>query len=66
MERRTYTIKDIMEFMGVSRNHAYRMAEKGAIPGMLRCGRLLLFSKAIIDEWLSDPEGFQINGECKI
>ncbi len=52
-----YTVEDVMERTGLSKNKTYSALSKGEIPGLLRCGKRVLVSRAIFDAWVSgQPE----------
>ncbi|HWB78078.1 MAG TPA: helix-turn-helix domain-containing protein [Nannocystaceae bacterium] len=39
--------------LGAVHNHVYKLAEQGQIPGTLRLGRALRFSRSAVRSWLS-------------
>jgi excisionase family DNA binding protein len=53
-ERKTITVDEAAQALGISRNSAYAAARKGEIPSV-RIGRLLLVPKAAFDKLLSAP-----------
>ncbi len=53
-EPATYTVPDIARLIRSSIRHAWRLADKNAIPGRIRgMGRLVRFSRAAVDAWLA-------------
>lgn len=53
LERGTYDVPDLAALMKCSEKHVRRKAEAREIPGVIRFGRLIRFSKQIVDEWLA-------------
>lgn len=53
---RTYTAKEIADFLKMPVTEVYRDGANGTIPGRIRIGGRTRFSGAIIDEWLSGGE----------
>jgi len=51
IERRTYTVEEAGQILGLSRNTAYARATDGSLP-TIRFGRLLLIPKAVLDRLL--------------
>lgn len=49
----TYTVADLAKLLGVSERHIHRLRDQKKIPGELRAGRCVRFSRAVIDRWLS-------------
>ena len=50
----TYTVRDIARLTQSSERHVWRLADRGLIPGRIKgLGRLVRFSKAAVDAWLS-------------
>ena len=52
MERMTIDVPDLEELSGLGKSTIYEQARAGKIPGTIRVGRRLLFSRARIMEWL--------------
>lgn len=46
------TVPELAKLLRVGRNHVYRLAELGQIPGTLRLGRALRFSRSAVRSWL--------------
>jgi excisionase family DNA binding protein len=46
------TPDEVGALLRTSRKAIYAMAERGALPGMVRIGRRLLFRREILLEWL--------------
>jgi excisionase family DNA binding protein len=59
-ETSTYTINQLAELMQCSDRHIHRLKDAGKIPGMIRFGRLVRFSKSVIDNWIAN--GMQSSG----
>jgi excisionase family DNA binding protein len=51
-ERKTTTIEEAAQVLGISRNSAYTAAKRGEIP-TIKIGQLLLVPKAALDKMLS-------------
>ena len=56
-EKRTYTVQQVADILGISRNHAYEYI--GKIPEIrsVRIGATIRISKKSFDTWL-DEQGF--------
>jgi excisionase family DNA binding protein len=52
IEPATYTVPELARLTQSSERHIWRQLDLGRIPGVIRCGRLVRFSRRIIDEWL--------------
>jgi predicted ester cyclase len=50
---RTYTVADLVRFGVGSKIAVYDAAARGDILGLIRVGRRVRFSKAMIDAWLA-------------
>jgi len=48
--RRTYSVEEAAEMLGLSRDAAYRACRNGKIPGLIVIGRRYLISKAGFDQ----------------
>ena len=51
VERLCYTVPEVAEMLGISKNHAYEMARCGEIP-VLRLGGRIVVPKAAFDRML--------------
>lgn len=49
----TMTIDEWCETMGVGRHTGYLLARRGEIPGLIRLGRRLVVSRAVVDRVLA-------------
>ena len=49
----TYTVPEFAQIMQCSQRHVWRQIDAGHIPGVIRCGRLVRLSRAVIDRWLA-------------
>ena len=63
LARRTYTLDEVAQILGLSKNTTYGAAQKGEIPGCFRIGRKWLVGRAAFDRWIetmiaepSEPE----------
>ena len=50
-EKRTYTVDEIQDILGIGRNSAYTLAKSGAFRSV-RIGGNIRISKKSFDEWL--------------
>ncbi|MED1863395.1 helix-turn-helix domain-containing protein [Fictibacillus nanhaiensis] len=55
MERRTLTVLEIAEYLGVCVDTVYTMVKEKQIP-YIRVRRRILFSAEAIDQWIRDQE----------
>jgi excisionase family DNA binding protein len=51
-ERKTYTIGETAQLLGIGRNQAYDAAKRGDLPGVIRIGKRLLVPKVALDRLL--------------
>ena len=58
-ERRTLTIEEVAEALGVGRTTAYMAARRGELP-VLRIGKRLLVSKDALDAYLAAPKTAEV------
>lgn len=49
----TYTIAELAGMLGVSERHIHRLKDTNGIPGLLKLGGRIVFSKVQIDRWLA-------------
>ena len=49
----TYTVAQFATVLQCSERHVWRQIDLGAIPGVLRIGRLVRISRTIADAWLA-------------
>jgi excisionase family DNA binding protein len=54
-DRKTYTIQEAADLLGIGRSLAYELAQEGILPGVKRLGRRYLVSRAALDTWLESP-----------
>lgn len=47
------TADELAERAGLSGQTVWRMAQRGQIPGVIRLGRRVLFSRARVERWLA-------------
>jgi excisionase family DNA binding protein len=52
-ERRTVTVEEAAEILGISRGSAYSLAKSGSLP-VVRLGKRLLVPKAALDRLLGE------------
>lgn len=56
-ERRgTYSVKEVAERFGCSKNHIYDLIARGEFPGVIHLGRKIVISQKVIDEMLEPSE----------
>lgn len=49
------TIEQVGEMLGgVSKRHVTRMRDERKMPGMVKVGRLVRFSREVIEKWISE------------
>jgi excisionase family DNA binding protein len=53
--RATFDVREVARLLGVGRDAVYAAAERGEIPGTIRIGRRLVFSRAPLLAWLGNP-----------
>lgn len=53
--RATYRADEVATLLGVGRDTVYQAAERGEIPGALRIGRRLVFSRPVVLAWIGNP-----------
>ena len=53
--RGTYTAEDLSKLLNCTIQHIRNMDSKGAIPGRIKFGRLVRWSKKLVDTWLETP-----------
>ena len=51
-ERKTLTVVEAANILGISRNTAYELARLGKLPGALRLGRRVLVSRKALEAFL--------------
>lgn len=51
----TYTAEDLSKLLNCTIQHIRNMDCKGAIPGRIKFGRLVRWSKKLVDTWLATP-----------
>jgi len=57
LERRTYTIDEVAELLGLSRNRAFAAAREGRLPvPVIRIGKRIFVSKVAMDRFLETGE----------
>ena len=55
VERRTYTVDDVAQILGVGRTSAYHLVNEGHFK-VVRIGNAIRISKRSFDEWLDSLE----------
>jgi excisionase family DNA binding protein len=53
LEPATYTVVELAQLLKCSERHVWRQLDRGKVPGVIRCGKLVRFSRKIVDGWLS-------------
>lgn len=56
-EQATYTADELARLLRCSERHVQRLTERGEIPGLIRVGRLVRYSRVAVDAWLAG-EGY--------
>ena len=51
--RRTVTVEQAARELGIGRGHAYELARRGELPGVIRLGRRFVVSRAALDRALA-------------
>ena len=54
IETGTYDVPELAALWKCSERHVRNLAEAGAIPGILRFGRLVRFHRGIVNDWLTE------------
>lgn len=54
IERRTLTVAEVARLLGMSERWIYDLAALGRLPGVIRVGRRILFSRAAIEQLLGE------------
>ncbi len=54
LEAGTYDVPELAALLKCSERHIRNMAEAGAIPGILRFGRLVRFHRGTVNDWLAE------------
>lgn len=57
MERRTLDAREVCELSGLALSTVYERAREGQLPGVLKVGRRLLFSRTKVLAWLEGNGG---------
>ena len=50
----TLTVPDLAALLKCSERHVRSLAAAGAVPGVMRVGRLLRFHRGVVRSWLAD------------
>jgi excisionase family DNA binding protein len=59
LDAQTYTVEQLAGLLQCSPRHVWRQLDLNKIPGVIRCGRLVRFSRSVIDRWLAgQPESW--------
>lgn len=53
VEGGTYDVPDLAALLKCSQRHVRRMVDADEIPGLIRFGRLVRFSRRAVDAWLA-------------
>ena len=56
IERRTLTVEEVAQYIGVSKDLIYIMVREKSIPFIRIGSRRILFKRESIDQWLSEQE----------
>ena len=57
-EKRTYSVAEVQEILGICRRKAYDLCNSGAFK-IIHVGRIMRVSKASFDLWLDGIEGIR-------
>jgi excisionase family DNA binding protein len=55
MNRRTITVKEAADYIGVSKDTIYELSKRKQIP-CIRVGRRILFRREALDNWMEGKE----------
>lgn len=64
MERKTITVAETADYIGISKEQVYKMIREGEMPGV-KVGRRVLIDKHSIDRWFADQEEAQLQERNK-
>jgi excisionase family DNA binding protein len=53
VESSTYTVQQLAALLQCSERHVWRLSDQNKVPGKLRIGRLVRFSRHQVDAWLA-------------
>jgi excisionase family DNA binding protein len=53
-KKKTLSLVEAAEWLGVSRGFAYREARKGTLPGVIRIGRLFRVSRRVVEDCVAN------------
>jgi|GEM_PF-2822270 len=56
MEKRTYTVMEAAEMLGISKSKAYGHIKNDEIPGVIHLGGRILIRRTVFDQWIDAPE----------
>jgi len=54
LESATYSEADIARLLNCSKRHVARLRDRDLIPGLIRLGRMVRYSRRIVDRWLTE------------
>ena len=57
LDSATYTVEQLAALLQCSTRHIWRMCDLNKIPGRIRFGRLVRFSRVVVDAWLGGENG---------
>jgi excisionase family DNA binding protein len=52
LDRKTYTVEEAADLLGIGRSLAYELAQEGTLPGVRKLGHRYVVSKAALEVWL--------------
>lgn len=52
LNKKTYSIPEGAQILGIGKTRAYEMARSGELPGILKVGDRYLFSKKVLDAFV--------------
>jgi len=63
LDKATYTVEQLATLLQCSERHIWRQIDMGAIPGVLRIGRLVRISRTIADAWIREGAPHRRRGD---
>lgn len=56
------SVNDVRDFLGISKNHVYKLAQEGKIP-CYKCGKVWRFKPSELERWLKSKQQGSIDGD---
>jgi len=54
MEKEFFTVRSLAKYLDMSEQNCYVLSRQGVIPGRVKVGKSVRFSKAVVVEWLKN------------